>query len=169
MVTPAGPGTGLVLVQPNFALLGLEFGLDAPAGPSQVSQRLQGIVLEWVGQVVTGFAAVQVRRWTAQTTSSGLRFRISLTQWTLDWQIRGSWVPSAAVISRQASSQAIHRRATLRSGAARATACACGPPLTLTCRIRPDGSSGRTLECGLRTQKGRAGNSSAIAMVSGYV
>ena len=50
----------LVLVQPQVALIGLELGLNAPRGAADVGQGLQGSILQGVGQVVTGLAAVQV-------------------------------------------------------------------------------------------------------------
>ena len=57
---PARPGSGLVFIQPNVALLGLKLGFDAPPGASHVSEGFQGSVLRSVGQVVAGFAAIQV-------------------------------------------------------------------------------------------------------------
>ena len=60
MVIPAGPSTRLVFVQPHIALFGLKFGFNAPSRPAHVSQCVQGSVLRGVGQVVAGFATVQI-------------------------------------------------------------------------------------------------------------
>ena len=60
MVIPAGPSARLVFVQPHVALFGLEFGFNAPSRLAHVSQRVQGSVPRGVGQVVAGFATVQI-------------------------------------------------------------------------------------------------------------
>ena len=60
MVMPACPAAGLVFAQPHIALFSLEFSLNAPPGTTHVGQGLQGSVFRSVGQVVAGFAAVQV-------------------------------------------------------------------------------------------------------------
>ena len=60
MVMPARPGAGLVLVQAYVAFLRLELRFYAPAGASHVCQGLQRGILRSVGQVVAGFAPVQV-------------------------------------------------------------------------------------------------------------
>ena len=57
---PAGPGADFVLVQPHVALFGLELGFNAPPGAAHVGQGFQRSVLGSVGQVVAGFAAVQI-------------------------------------------------------------------------------------------------------------
>ena len=45
MVMPPRPGPSLVLIQPDVALTCLEFGFNAPPGPSHVGQGLQGSVV----------------------------------------------------------------------------------------------------------------------------
>ena len=58
--SPPECGSGIVLVQTHVALLSFELGLNAPPGASHVCQGLQRGSLQSVGQVVAGFAAVQV-------------------------------------------------------------------------------------------------------------
>ena len=68
VVMPARPepapysirGAGLVLVQPHVALFRLKLRFYSPTGATHVGQGLQGSVLRSIGQVVAGFAAVQV-------------------------------------------------------------------------------------------------------------
>ena len=60
VVMPAGPATGLVFVQAHVALFRLELRFNGPPGTAHIGQGLQGSILGSVGQVVAGFAAVQV-------------------------------------------------------------------------------------------------------------
>ncbi len=57
---PARPSAGLVLVQPPVALPRLKIRFYTPPGASHLCQGLQRGILQSVGQVVAGFAAVQV-------------------------------------------------------------------------------------------------------------
>ena len=121
MVMPASPGAGLVLVQPHVAFLRLELRFYTPTGSSHVCQGLQRGILRRIGQIVAGFAAVQIPAVNGPVDFAGL----APAGWThplgTEQVAAGPWLPSATVISRHASSvmasarSAIVRRCPLRS------------------------------------------------------
>ena len=70
---------GLVLVQPHVALLRLKLRFYTPPGASHVCQGLQRGILQSIGQVVAGFAAVQVPAVNGQWISPGFRLLVGRT------------------------------------------------------------------------------------------
>ena len=106
MVMPASPGAGLVLVQAYVAFLRLKLRFYTPTGASHVCQGLQRGILRSIGQVVAGFAAVPVPAVDGPVDFAGLApAGYGRTLWALKrYGCVGPWLPSATVISRQASS-----------------------------------------------------------------
>ncbi len=112
VVMPASPepapyliqGAGFVFVQAHVALLGLELSFNSPSGAAHVGQGFQWSVLRSVGEVVTGFAVVQVPAIDHPEDLGGLSFtRYPHPLGAEEAGARPRAVRAAMVISRQAS------------------------------------------------------------------
>ena len=103
-VMPPRRCPGLVLIQPDVALFGFEFGFYKPPEPSRVGQSLQRGVQGSVGQIVAGLATVQVLA--VDCPSHSTRLPVPGFPDPLGAEPGGSRSlgPSATVISRHDSS-----------------------------------------------------------------
>ena len=150
---PAGPTPGLVFVQPHIALFSLELGFDVPPGAAHLSQRFQGSLFRSVGQVVAGFASVQVAAVDGPVDFAGLPPAGWPHPLRAEHTAAGPLAPLGNCYFLPGILwqfiNALHHGTPLS-----AHQLGFGGRPALVGRIRPSGSSGRTVECGLQTQKG---------------
>ena len=149
VVMPARPSAGLVLVQPHVALLRLKLRFYTPPGASHVCQGLHRGILQSIGQVVAGFAAVQVPAVNGPVDFAGLPPACWTHPLSAEPVAAGILASSATVISRQASSgNSSLRSSMVRRCPSRTSLGLRGrPPNPWYCRTGPSsGSGGHTVK-----------------------